>query len=501
MKEIYTKTKRGGVLIYGMIVIGLVSVIFAGLIQYVVSSARLSFFTVRSERSLHVAEAGVYFYRWYLAHNIQGKTATQVQQFWANNPLGVDDNGDGDCDDVDTADGDGNGKESYIVAYTDGVEIMGTYEVCVTPPSIYSTSVIVKVKGVVRDVERTIQARLRQPSWSERAILADSDMRLSADTEIFGTMHSNGGFRFDGITHNIISSSRETYTDPDSGSVRPGVWRDGGESIGCDDVPTAAEQDRFKAGKQCPNEAIDFDDATADFNVIRSTAQTTGTYYPDTGERGYYVELGLSYDPSLMRITEVDQYNTETFERTVMGDVIAEVVMPSEGVLYFEDNVWVKGEVPSGYKLTLVAHSPLAGMKPHIILGDDDVLFEDYTTNTILALAAKGNVHIMRYIKGDRSSSSSETLRIDAALLAQSGNVGWTVPDGTSGGDWWDNTIDAVTIYGAIISKQRFGFGYTSGAGFQNRDIIFNNDLLISPPPLFPTEGSYEIDLWDEVRD
>ncbi len=55
-------------------------------------------------------------------------------------------------------------------------------------------------------------------------------------------------------------------------------------------------------------------------------------------------------------------------------------------------------------------------------------------------------------------------------------------------------------MYGAIATNVRMGFGYTDGTGFINRSLMFDNNLLYSPPPLFPTGNTYAIDLWDEIE-
>ena len=104
---------------------------------------------------------------------------------------------------------------------------------------------------------------------------------------------------------------------------------------------------------------------------------------------------------------------------------------------------------------------------------------------------AEDSIHLLRYSKPD--------LHIDAAMLAQSGNIGWTAPSGY----YWGNTIvppSLITINGALVSNKRMGFGYTNGAGYTNRELIFDADLVIQPPPMFPAGESYAIDLWDEIE-
>ena len=41
-------------------------------------------------------------------------------------------------------------------------------------------------------------------------------MRFGAGYRDFGPVHVNGGIRFDGLAHNIVTSGTTTYTDTDS---------------------------------------------------------------------------------------------------------------------------------------------------------------------------------------------------------------------------------------------------------------------------------------------
>lgn len=511
MKNIFVQFKKGGALIYGLIMVGIVSVIFTGLIQFVVSQLKYSLYVVPREQSLHIAEAGVYFYRWYLAHNVEGRTATQVETFWSGNPLGVDDNQDGDCDDADLSiddadiDGDGDidgddsdGTEAYVVDFED----YGRFSICVTRPPVYSTIVTITASGWTNQrptLVRTVSARLRKPSWSENAILANAATRLSAGTEVYGPMHVNGGFRFDGVAHNVVSSSVTCYDDPDTTGVndpceQPGVW-----TSWAAEYNTTLASDVFLAGKTFPVTATDFDNVTANFNLMREIA-TTNLLYWGTQGKGRLIELGVP-SANQMRVTRVQQYNASTYEITnLQQSDVDDVLIPDFGVVYVEDNVWVVGTLPSGKQLTIAAHHSDAGETPSIFLGMDDIFYEaGADSSTVLGLAAEGSVSILRDAEGSLSAASGtdlETLHIDGALLAQTGNVGWSSPNGVS----WNTYKDTIEIFGAIATNTRMGFGYSSGTGYANRNLIFDNSLLQYPPPLFPTGDSYLIDQWAEIE-
>ncbi len=524
--------KKGTALVYVLVVIAAASVLFAGIIQFVVSHVRYNTTLEPNIQALHVAEAGVYFYRWYLAHNIEGKTASQINAFWNNDPLGVDDNGDGDCDDVDTADGDGDGTEAYVVDYKDeNNNVIGQYKICVTPPKLYSTVIHVKVKGSATSSgitqERTITARLRRPSWSEFAILTNGMTRLSEGTEVYGPMHVNGGFHFDGTAHNIVSSSVVTYFDSDGDvyGTRPGVWAAAKPSNpGKDTSVDTDDGEHFLAGKQLPVVAQDFNSVIADFDEMRQASQNITVHdeynntdidlYYDRQGQGRYIEFGVP-SAGKMRIRRVknNEVNWTTFGvMQLNSDDIDIFDIPDDAVIFVRDNVWVQGTVPSGKKITIAAYDSEAA-SPKIFLGEDDIFYEDYDHDTVLGLAAESDVAILLgtglngHEEGDINASHGsdyETLHIDAVLLSQNGRVGWgydrDMHSWWQRNQWLNKVKDTVELYGAIATNERMGFGYTNGSGFEHRNLVFDNNLLYSPPPLFPTGNTYAIDLWNEIK-
>lgn len=494
--------RRGSALLYVLAVITMAGVLFAGLIQFVVSHVHYDSSLAPDVQALHIAEAGVYFYRWHLAHHVDGLTQSQVEAFWHNDPLGVDDNGDGDCDDPDTADDDGDGTEAYVVDYGG----IGTYRICITPPSRYSTILWVNAQGTVtvggKDYSHTVRARLRKESWSEYAVMANANMRLSADTEIYGKMHTNEGFQFDGVAHNIVTSSKSLYQYPDSSTPRQdptnACWRRG-STWWCKGVWTQWSHEYnntrhspvFTAGKSFPVPVQDFNRVLGDLAVIKGEAERIGLAFGPE-QKGRLIEIGRP-SPGQMRISIVKKSNAETFgieEMSPSGQIVKDI--PDNGVIFVGSDTWVEGVLPRGKSLTIAAQSPSTeAQKARIILGRDDVTYQAYDGSSVLGLIAEGNIELMRDSEGNLSAPSGsdmETLRIDAALMSQSGRVGRQF--------WEGNRKDTIVIYGAIVTNARMGFGYTDGTGFQKRVITFDAHLLDNPPPLFPTGNTYGIDLW-----
>lgn len=505
---------HGSALIYVLAVIAAASVLLVGAMRFVVSQVKYDTTIEPSVQAFHTAEAGIYFYRWYLAHNVEGRTASQIANFWANNPLGVDDNGDGDCDDPDTADGDGDGTEAYVANY----EGIGQYKLCVTPPGSFSTIVSISSEGKATSSgftqEKAVHARLRKPSWSEFAILANAATRLSEGTEVYGPMHVNGGFEFDGVAHNVVSSSVSSYKYPDSDVPRidantacwdndprsyrteywcKGVWTDWNSEYN-----NSLGGYVFQAGKEFPVVEEDFNSVTANFEVIRGAADSMGLYYGPE-EKGFFVELGQP-TANQMRITRVNKYNSDTFAITTLKAHSTEIKnIPDVGVMYMRNNIWIEGTLPVDKRLTIAANDPSHGNEARIFLGSNDIFYADRDSDSVLGLISEGNIEIIRDSDGSLTAphgSDAETLNVDAVLLSQTGRVGRA--------DWQD-CKDTISLYGAIATNTRMGFGYVGGScpeqingrGFAHRNLIFDGKLLYYPPPLFPTGNSYVIDMWD----
>ncbi len=494
--------RRGSALLYVLAVITAAAVLFTGFIQFVTSHVRYDRTLEPNMQALHVAEAGVYFYRWYLAHQLEGLTSIQQEIFWKSHPLGVDSNNDGVCDD----------SEAYVASYGDN----GKYRICVTPPSHYSTILWISAQGIVSsggtEHVHTVRARLRKESWSEYAVLANADMRLSDGTKINGRIHVNGGFQFDGTVSNVVSSSLEKYRYPDVGTPRynsdnacwpaSGVWW-------CKAVWTKWPNEKnsnfnspvFVAGKNFPVPTKDFSSVKGNFAVIKTEAEHLGLAFGPQ-QKGRLIELGKP-TANEMRISTVKTVETvdgrnekgenekkrDTFnilELSPSGAITMSI--PQEGVIYVEDDTWVQGELPENTKLTIAVESPsnAAAHDARIILGGDNLIYSDRTGGSVLGLMAEGNIEIMQNSKND--------LRIDAALLSQGGRVGRMF--------WADDYKNHITIYGAIATNARMGFGFVNASGsttsgYRNRDIIFDAHLLDNPPPLFPTGNTYVIDLWE----
>lgn len=489
-------SKSGGYLMIQVLVFGAISVvIITGLVTFAVANAKFGRRIILSEQAFQMAEAGLEYYRWHLAHAPEdymdgtGLPGPYVKNFYDK----------------------------------DGV-FLGTFTLTITPPPLGSTLVTLQSTGVpVGDlsISRTIISRLAIPSFANFAAVADANMRFGSGTETFGPVHSNKGIRFDGLAHNIVTSYLSTYDDlTHSGgnefSVHTHVNTPPGSGINdsfrpleAPPNPVPARPDVFMAGRSFPAPEVQFSNITSDLAQMLGDATSSGLYFASSTVQGYKVVLKTNDTLDLYRITQqrtfspggcTDTDGTWTASTTVL---IGNYPFPANGLVFLEDHVWVEGTI-DGARLTIVAAKmpdPGASGRKSMII-NNDILYTNYDGTDTLALIGQDNVNVGFY--------SEDDLRIDAALVAQNGRVGrfsYNDPDCVP----YKNRT-SITTYGTIVTAQQYGFrfagttyncgaGITMDNGYCERNLIYDSFLLYNPPPSFPkTDDFHEVISWQEIE-
>jgi len=446
------------------------------------------------EQALQIAEAGVEYYRWHLAH-----APTDYQ--------------------------DGTGAAGPYVHEVVNAEgnIIGEYSLVITPPPTGSTIVKIRSTGtptIDPTISRTIQTTLAIPSLAKFAVVANAAMRFGEGTEVFGPIHSNGGIRFDGLAHNIVTSGVASYDDPDhdeSGSeklefgVHTHVTAPPGSGITSSyrplEVPPAVmatRADVFMAGRQFPVPTFDFTGLTTDLSAMKSDAQSSGRYYAHSGAQGYRILLKTNDVYDIYRVTSLrtapnnctntaDQTNWGTWSVNNQTLISSNVAFPANGLIFLEDHVWVEGAINTARITIASGRFPDNVTTRTDITVNNDLIYTNYDGRDVVSLIAQRNINTGLF--------SEDNLRIDAALVAQNGRAGrWYYEnDCRSGGVNYYNRTQ-LTLYGMIATNQRYGYAYTDGTGYDARDIIYDSNLLYSPPPSFPlTSSQYTTISWEEI--
>lgn len=482
---------NGQIMLQVLIGIGLMLILLGGIVNWSSTNLHFAQQTSNKEQAFHIAEAGIEYYRWHLAH------ASQDYQ-------------------------DGTGQPGpYVHEFQDRNNVViGSFTLEITPPPVGSTIVTISSTGKVAvkpDLQRTITARLAIPSLAKYAVVANADMRFGQGTEVFGPIHSNGGIRFDGLTHNIISSAQTSYNDLDHpGGNEFGVHThvNPPPGSGVNDTfrpleapptsPVPTRSDVFEAGRDFPVPAVDFAGLTADLAQMKADAQANGFYRPSAGAQGYHIVLKTNDTFDLFRVTTftnppascnnaAGQAGWKTWS-IQNQNLIGNFPFPGNGLIVLEDDVFVDGSINTARLTIVAAFFPDNPTFRKNIIVNNDIRYTNYDGQDVLALIAQGNVNV--------GMVSEDDLRIDAALIAQNGRVGRHYydppPPNPSCAPY--HRRQQLTLYGMIATNQRYGFAYTDGNGYQIRDLVYDANLLYSPPPSFPlTSDQYTILSWDEV--
>jgi len=424
-------------------------------------------------QAIHIAESGVNYYRWHLAHE-----ESDFFDGTGNDPDGIPPNG------------------PYIHTYIspDG-QLKGKFSLEIVPPEVGSTITTIKSTGWTDDfpnIKREVDVRYGIPSFSTYSIAVNSNVRFGTGTETFGPLHSNGGIRFDGIAHNLVSSAVSCYDDPDTGysdpCEQPGVWTSQAD-------PGAV----FLSGTSYPVPAVDFTGITADLAQMKTDAQSSG-FYLSYDQKGYHIHFNTN---GTFDVYEVDSLMPKgwIYEGSPDGwvntsyDIKNESLLssanpiPSNGIIFVEANVWVDGTV-NGRATVASGRFPENPNNYTNITIVNDILYNSDSGSDVLGLIAQKNVQIGYY--------SEDDLEINAAILAQNGRFHrpyYYYYEITRS----YNLRDTITINGSMAMNNRYGLHWCCpDSGYWTRNINYDSSLVYSPPPSFPTTGEYAFISWEE---
>lgn len=497
----FKQEQSGAMLVTALVATGLFLTVTMGTIGLALLQQKLYIRKVARAQALHVAEAGVNYYRWVLYHN---------DDDYCNEGAG----------ETCVADPENDPYGPYPYSDSAGNGITGYYELYIIPPPVNgSTIVTIRSIGWVDEypnIKREIEVRCGIQAWSSFSTLADAEMRFGVGTEVWGPIHSNGGVRFDGLAHNIITSEDLDYDDPDhSGGNEFGVHThifptdplpDGNNPP--ENVPN--RPDVFAAGRDFPVPLISFDLLNNYANEIYIKATTSGfvidprdagTADPDSHpdfwgcinsgnfcDRGIHITLLPDSTFDVRGVSSVYSDCSGSESNSIYSEEASprNYPIPANGLIFVKaPKVWVDGQI-DGDRVTILAfEEPFAGGSADIII-NNDLLYTNYDGADAIGLIAQEDVSVGQY--------SEDYLEIDAALVAKDGRVGRNHYD-----TWCTNwRRQEITVYGSLATKNRYGFAYTDGTGYVTRNLRYDNNLTFAPPPHFPTTGEYTFISWKE---
>ncbi|MFA5211595.1 MAG: hypothetical protein WC414_03835 [Patescibacteria group bacterium] len=458
IKSFFKKNNRGVSLLYVIIFGFLVTTtIILSVSSYAAYENRSSNIIYNKDEAFHIAEAGINYYKWHLAHNSGDYTDGSEE------------------------------AESYLHEFKDkNGSVIGYFSLEIDTPLAGSSVVTVRSTGYTieePDRKRTIQVRLGFPSLTENTFLANDSMNFSFTTEVSGVIHSNGGIRFDGTTDSWVKSAKATYKYENQ--THNGVWGGGGP----------------KSFWLFPVPAVDFFGVTSDLSDIRDSADNGGIHLYSSGQEGWRIVFkGNNFD--LYKVKTIDCYNGEgTWRRRWGGwywdgdvycydlgntEYVDSYDIPENGAIFIEDNVWVEGTV-DGRVSVGVGRFPVQEPYKNIIISGN-LIYNEKASDDTIGLLAQGNILVPYEVPED--------MEINGALLSQFSAIYRPYYD--------EDVKNSLTIFGSQISYESGGWKYVNGwgnviSGFEDTNHIYDGNLKFYPPPGFPVGVNYELLSWEEI--
>lgn len=446
------KENKGAVVMLVLVFMGVMVILFGGMAGFALIQHHSQTQKIEKEKAFHIAEAGLDYYRWFLAHypgDLQDGTG---------NP------GPYEHEYYDP-EGGAIGKFSLDVS---GINQCGVV-----------TSVDISSTGWTYDspqIKKTLKVKYARESVAKYVFISDTNVWWGEGETLNGPSHNNGGIHMDGEHNSIVTSEKETWNCTSafgcSGTqVKPGIFGDGGNP----------ELWQF------PVERIDFTRISADLLDMKNSAVVHGIYLPKSttirsSGKGYYVHFKNdgTFDVDIVTNVNGHTINNKIFHQTFS--------LPSScGLVFIEDKVWADGII-KGKQTVVSANLVDANVDTDVVLRDS----LEYTTKDGtdgLLLIAENNMIIPSY--------SPNILKMDGIFMAQKGQ--FYRP-------YYNNNIrDKIQIYGSIITKGQeitTWWGSTSiVSGYITTERMSDNKLLVDPPPMTPyADDEYDFVRWEETE-
>ncbi len=458
-----TNNRSGGILIMMVVLIMMVTVMFVSIGGVTNLQYHEGALAAQDETAFQVAEAGLNYARWRLAHEPDNFDPV-VQEIY--DPL-------------------------------EGA--LGTYTLTFTAPTPGTLTATINSVGHTANSptrEVTLEARYGRPSITKYSILLNDDYRFDAIEALEGQIHSNGGIRMKSYTDSLMTSAKATYTcKPKHGcappAIHPGIWDDG------------EDKDLW----EFPVPVVDYGALTTDLLDMKEAAVSAGTYYDVSGAFGYHIVFHADNTYSLYQVTAktppIETYFSETGYKMMSHDIASETFLsanavPSNGILFFEDTVWVNGDIRDRVSIASGDFSE-PYTQPDIIINGSITYGGVRDGTRLFGAIAQGSVLIPYY-------GAPNNLVLDGAFIAQNGRFGrghyrCTMPACDSS----YRLRNSITQYGMMGSNLSFGTAWMNGigviiSGYQTSLTSYDPNMLYGPPPFFPTPGEYQFLSWVQVE-
>ena len=478
-KITFNRAKKGIITSYVLVFGSIFLILISGLLGFILLQIRQSEQKLAWNQSLHIAEAGLNYYRWCLNNEIE-------------------ENCQGEKDYYDLS---GNLIGRFLI------EDFSNYA-CgeIVSRRVVSTGWTDKFPNF----QRKISVFYGRKSIAEYAYLLNSSVWAGEDREIRGLYHSNAGIRMDGENQSLVVSARDSWLCTSSFgcdySNCPLECAREGDACRCPGVFTSTNNSRPDLFN-FPVPPFDFEGITIDLARIKSVVSPSPLqyYWPPATDvnsqaKGYRIKFlnngtfevwivtGLkanwSYD--LERGWHYDY--SEIQNEYQYGNPIA--INPDCSLIFVEDNLWLEGEVKG--KVTIVSADLINPNRETSIVFSKNI---DYTNQGKTDGSDGLSVVSQRDILLGPDSLNEIELR--GIFVAQKGLFGRK--------HYPNNIKEKIEITGSVVSNGRVGTKWTSGSlvvsGYLKRENYNDSNLIYSPPPFTPyTVSDFKIINWQEIK-
>jgi len=435
------------VLIFGTVFL----LLFTGLTGFVLTQLKQSRQKVAREQALTIAEAGINYYRWHLAHA----------------PNDFQDDEDWCCDSPPCL-----SCGPYEHEYTDpeggnigkfSLEIKGEQQ-CNQAVAVTITSTGWADKYTA--TERKVRVRYVSPTVADYAYILNDNVWAGADREIKGPYHSNGGIRMDGENKSLVSSVLEDWICTSSFGCPPcpnQCWTQGSNCI-CPGVFTTANGNEELFNFPAP--PFDFDGITMDLAEIKSLTQGgQGIYLSPSDKQGYHIIFKNNRSIDIYEITELDSiyaYNLENgwhWEDSIIDseNFLGNHPVSEEcGLIFIEDDLWIEGEIKG--KITVISADLISPSTETSIWIEGNIEYTTKDGSDGLVAVAQDNNLIGLYVP--------ERLELHGIYIAQNGHFGRN--HYSCSWYWPECKRDYLEMFGSVVSNSRVGTKWTSGGSWSS---------------------------------
>ena len=466
------KSEKGSLVALALVFGGMFLMVTTGLSGYVLMQKKFQAAKEYNEQAFHIAEAGLEYYKWYLAHNPEDFSAGE------------------------------SGSGPFVFPYTDPERgEIGEFSLFIEGKQFCGELSTVEITSTGRTHKdpsqtRTVYGKYTRPSVAEYAFILNSNVWAGADREIFGRYHSNGGIRMDGLNHSLVESGVESW--------------ECSSNFGCAGTQTVPGV--FGAGANSslwkyPSATIDFGGITLDLAEIKQAVQNNGGIYLNPTGHGYHIVLNANRTASIYRVLNTHLIWTYSIEegyhrrREIIDreQFLGTVTIPQEcPIIYAAANLWLEGEV-SGKVSVISARENTPAQNTNIYLSGD-ITYANGSEEDGLTVIAENNIHIPLL--------SPDNMELNGIFIAQKGNFGRNHYEigGRYGVPWQYIQFvkrHSLFVHGSIVSNGRVGTQWVCRglycSGYANRTNTYDRTLANNPPPLTPfTSTDYRFIEWRE---